>query len=169
METLIRQISRVLVILVWVPLVVSCRHDNRINEKNMQDKQLKLMSFTRSGVFFRNVVSADSLFNCDCILQGEGSSFAFVFDGSCSTCVSEAIDFIATLAVSGLSTEIDVRFFSKSEGNDVFYYYLKRDLSKIDSLGKIPWCYSMIERDDVPNGLYRIDNGMVINYMPWHY
>lgn len=149
--------------------MTSCRQGNKNIEENIQDKYLRLLSYIRSETVLRNDVSADSLFNCEYIFPDEGSSFAFVFDGSCSSCVSEAIDFLATMAVSGLSDEMDVKFFSKSEANDIFYYYMNRNLSQSDAIGGLPICYIMIERDEVPNGLYRVDNGNVTNYLPWHY
>lgn len=166
---LVSLVRAVIILVVTASSICSCRQRTAHSDYSLLDKQTRLLSFLRSDTSNVNGDSADSLFCCEYILPDDRPSFVFVFDGGCSSCVSDAIDFIATVVVSGLNGPYDFLFFSKSEDNDIFYYYLNSYLPQLDSIGMPVRCYRMFDRENIPNGLYRVNEGNVTNYMPWHF
>lgn len=111
---------------------------------------------------------ADSVFNCQYILGQEGEFYVYVFDGGCSSCIMETLDFIESIQTFKKRSIPDVLFFSKTETNDVFYYYFSKQLTPRLHMDA-PYCYQMFDRNDVSNGLYFIENGLIKGYLPWHY
>lgn len=132
-------------------------------------KESNILSFLASAGLAHWGISADSLFSCEYIIPEGESANVFVFNGSCSACVSETIDMIQTLISMDYVDSLDIKLFSKTDENDIFYYYLNRDIPQLDSLQWRPICYTMYDREDVPNGLYHVNDGVITNYLPWHY
>lgn len=112
--------------------------------------------------------SADSVFNCQYILGQEGEFFVYVFDGNCSSCVMETLDFVKSVNSLKKQNIPKVLFFTKAENNDIFSYYYDQ-LVAPELHRSAPFCYQMYDRNDISNGLYFIEKGLIKGYLPWHY
>ena len=135
---------------------------------NIQNKQFVLESFLRREYIpiGQYAECADSVFNCEFVLGQDSELFVYVFDSSCSSCVLGTLDFMATL--NSLDSPVPrVIFFSKSDNDDVFTYYFEKSAEKRIGNKSVPRYYHMYDRNDVPNGLYSIEGGMIKSYMPW--
>lgn len=111
----------------------------------------------------------DSLIYSEFVIQKEGIHYVYVLDGSCSSCISSAIDFISCLMDTGLLSVDDVAFLSKSEENDLYRYYFQKHFESEGIDIMVPHCFTIEDRGNIGNGLYRIVDGFVTGYIPWNY
>lgn len=137
----------------------------------ISEKEMRLMSFLKesSSIAVSTAINADSLFNCEFFLGSEENVNVFVFDGNCSSCVSNVLDFITTAYVIDKQLLSRVRYYSKSQENDIFYYYFRKIKSSENLNIPEPSCFQMFGRNDLANGLYHVDKGIVTAYLPWNY
>lgn len=143
--------------------IISCTSETK-------EKISRLDSFFSKNIipFEKFKESADSVFNCQYILGQKGEFFVYVFDGSCSSCIMETLDFIESVNASKRQNIPKVLFFTKAENNDLFsYYYDKIVAPKLHK--PAPPCYQMYDRDDISNGFYYIEDDIIKGYLPWHY
>lgn len=152
-----------------IPFIIACFIVVGCNSGTME-KSTRLDSFFAKDYIpiDKYKEPADSVFNCQYILGQEGEFYVYVFDGGCSSCIMETLDFIESIQTFKNRSIPEILFFNKTDNNDIFVFYYNKVLAaklRMDA----PYCYQMYDRSDLLNGLYFIENGLIKGYLPWHY
>lgn len=141
-------------------LFISC------SSKNCVEKYVEIINeaFLLSGERDSSIkqISADSLFNVlPSVFSSESYTVVYLFDACCSTCISGSFEFMKAYKNSILSTT-PILYISKCNEIQLFeYYFAKNKMGKIVNPVEL---ITIENREDVPNGMYFVLNGKVIQY-----
>ena len=127
--------------------------------KELTEAQRHFVAITTSDSTSHSFLYAEALFQGSVPLQPKVKQYVYVVNASCSKCITTAID--CCKVGKEVDPKASFRFLSLEEDTDIFEYYLEQEF------GEAPEVYIAPESMTWPEGLYTVENDLVMALSAW--